>query len=301
MDPEQAKWIRFNELLVDYDIYGGPREVALLRRGAPQILVEAVNAGLIAEASADSSIDKIRETNASVVSQPPDRDYNVEVFHELLKAALTHVSWALARFVKDDSRTPILGVRLADVCLRRLRSSMARAGFLYSIGGLFEGNAICRQILEQQAWAFCISPIANWDSAAKVLPTKSVTKLKRVIPNLGEIYGRLSSLSHLNTEVQILLVTESDTGPKIFDSFAEESLIQVVNLLYLADVFAVVFEFTQRDWLPKLACWDRKGGQLTLNQNRPIPIVRPEMMEVLNELSKTVRERRRPAPWPSRN
>jgi len=284
-EQSQARGELFRELLIDYHLLGYEDQLVMLRFDAPKVLVEAIKAGLIANVHGNENTAEVRQILADHIALPIKRNIKDEAFCEVFHASINYVEEVMSRFVRDDSRTPRLGVKLSDRVLRRLRGSMIRAGFLYRTGGWFEGDAIVRQILEQLAWAYCVCEIADVKSIGKISPTKSITPLASLISSVGRFYGRLSTLAHLSPKIHGLFMTEHDGKQKIIEAHGEESLLQVFNLTVIADIFAVVFEYTQEGWMKELKNWVRNdSGKLKLIQDRQGIPVSEQTMSIFNEI-----------------
>lgn len=287
-DESQAKGELFRELLIEYHLVGFADQLVMLRFDAPKVLVEAVKAGLIAHAHGIENIAEVRQKFADLISVPLKRNSEEEAFCEVFHASINHIEEVMSRFVRDDSRTPRLGIKLADRVLRRLRGSMIRAGFLYHAGGWFEGDAVVRQILEQIAWAYCAAELADAKSIRKINPTKGITFLAKLIPSTGRLYGRLSTLAHLSPKVHGLFMTKHDGKLKVIEAHGEESLLQIFNLAIIADIFAVVFEYTQEGWMKELKNWERtENKKLKLKHKRQGVLISAKALTIFNEIKST--------------
>lgn len=278
----------FRELLANYHLLHYEDQIVMLQFNAPKVLVESIKAGLIANVHGRNNSPEVNQLLAEHIALPLKRNNQEEAFCEVFHASITHVKEVMSRFVRDDSRKPCLGIKLSDRVLRRLPGSMIRAGFLYRSGGWFEGDAVVRQILEQLAWAYSVCRINDAKSVSKVSPTKSISNLASLIPSVGKFYGRLSTLAHLSPKVHGLFMTEHDGRLKIIEAHGDESLLQILNLTVIADIFAVVFEYTQEGWMKTLQCWVKNdNGKLCLNQNRPRISISEKTMSIFNEIKST--------------
>jgi hypothetical protein len=140
------------------------------------------------------------------------------------------------------------GLVAAQAALLRLQASFRGAILMCSLGLRFEAAVIARLIVEQIAWAYAVhgfKDLAFWD----VLPTKSVSALKVIWPEVRRLYGQLTEVAHIAPEVTAQYLLFSGTESSVVIASVDDTKIVSFQLLYLAYVFSVVSAVTMRSFL----------------------------------------------------
>ena len=131
------------------------------------------------------------------------------------------------------------GLVAAQAALLRLQASFRGAVLMCRLGLRFEATVIARLILEQIAWAYAVhgfTELVFWD----VLPTKSISALKTIWPEVGRLYGQLTDVAHIVPEVSAEYHLLSETEPGVVIGSIADTRIASFRLLYLSYVFGIV-------------------------------------------------------------
>jgi hypothetical protein len=137
------------------------------------------------------------------------------------------------------------GLVAAQGALLRLQASFRGAILMCRLGLRFEAAVIARLILEQIAWACAVHgfrDLSFWD----ILPTKSVSSLRRIWPDVGRLYGQLTEVAHIVPEVTAEYLLFSGNGPAVVIASVDDTRIVSFQLLYLSYVFSVTSVVTMR-------------------------------------------------------
>lgn len=150
-----------------------------------------------------------------------------------------------------------IGTYAASVALERLPSSFLAAHLLYRLGLNFEGDAVARQILEQVAWSLGASEIVDEEKLMNHRFNGNMHRLKKLVPYAGGLYGRLSKSAHASLAEHLTVFAVQDGRGSI--QFSRSRLAEsALNLLQLADLWVVTYEYTQRDHMTAFAALDSK-------------------------------------------
>ena len=114
-------------------------------------------------------------------------------------------------------------------------------------------------MLEQIAWAYEAFSLEELDKVKRIVTTKALSKLTKLIPWCGRLYGFLSQKTHIDYENHIeFLRIENGKNVILHGQAAFYEYAQVI--LYLADLFGIVWEVSQFHYLKKTeAVQFRKG------------------------------------------
>jgi len=88
----------------------------------------------------------------------------------------------------------------AKAALVRLEATFKSAYGLIRKEYIFESDAVIRIILEQIAWAY-VAYGTDPDKLSMLKPNKCITKLKKVFPYAGKLYGMLSEWAHIDASI----------------------------------------------------------------------------------------------------
>jgi hypothetical protein len=190
--------------------------------------------------------------------------------HELLDAVEADVSCVIAELLNDVPRPKRLGLFAGEAALVRLKASFQCAIAIIAERYTFEAAVLLRLILEQMAWAYAVHDLEG-KAVFRVRPTKAIGRLKAIFPQAGELYGTLSTYTHINPEItnQYLNVW-GDGPPEVLYRDTVRSNFLALFLGVVADYYRVVAEAISYEHFrhPRASAWD--GDNLRLLQERPL-------------------------------
>jgi hypothetical protein len=250
-----------------------------------------LGARLSALLSADANPEFIRRVQAAALSVqmgislsyaekryvPPEIPKGVTksyiLFQSAYRTAVEYVSQTMQKWKCPPDETEVFtvgGTVFSNVALRRLEGTFRAAGLLFRIGYLFEARAVARTILEQVAWSYVVRDKINFAQASKLSPTACISDLKKLLPHVGRLYGDLSAETHLGIEQHTRFMKLDEDVPKVLLCHGAASWDSGVILLELADLWAVVFECSQRVVVHEPECWLETANGLELKFDRPM-------------------------------
>jgi hypothetical protein len=251
------------EILDDFSLIGIPGSGAIVRADTPPSLAKDIGAAFIAH---QLRIGLGYARKRYVAEELPSDDRPVaRTFGAMIKESKSHLVVTAGRFegTKPDAK---LGEVASEAALSRLTSTMQAAALLFRTGYLFEAHAVLRQFIEQVAWSYSVRDLETEDALSAVTPTRAVSDLRAVLPNIGRTYGFLSDRTHLSRRDHGMFVDEDG---KVVLRHGWRSVLEGVLVPYAADAWAVVFELTQRRFMMTLESWIEIDGDLTLRPDRP--------------------------------
>lgn len=191
-----------------------------------------------------------------------------EVLNDMLRDITNKVRQIREWMDKIENKPDKVGLFAAGAALIRLETSFRAAKALIKRGYNFEALGICRLILEQMAWAYNIHELED-GTVFKILPTKSIAKLKNLIPNAGHLYGLLSKQAHISPHSTLRYIRFTEPCPQVVLAMTEDGVSSAFVLLLLADVFSIVVEYIYRELVPALSCLVKDGnGKYCVNESR---------------------------------
>lgn len=204
-------------------------------------------------------------------------------YQEAYRAALQHVHDTIARLVGSES-VP-LGVFASSVALEKLRGTFEAAHLLYFNGSLFEGLAVSRLIVEQLAWATAVCRLESADDIRRIKPQSQIAVLKGLLPGAGRYYGSLSEFVHYDAEKHSYFLSLHSSGQlKLITAHAALAWSAGLGLLELADMFSIVFEHTQWDFMRSRENWtDRPRA---VRDDRPFAKTAAQLRSEFEKLAK---------------
>lgn len=256
-----------HEILEDYVVIGSPYVGALIHRNVDPEFHGDILAAVIAK-NLGISLGYARKRyvpSDHTITVPPQ----YATYQQAYRTARNHLRNTISRFSAEGKPTPRAGVLFSDATLRRLEATFFAAGLLFRTGHLFEARAVARMILEQVAWAYAIRSTQDSDEALKISVTGSVSHLKKIFPQIGRLYGDLSSETHLGLEEHPRFLDVSTDQVYVRHTHGIDSWQSGLILLQLADYWSVVYELTQEPYMDQLENWIRINGELTLRPDRP--------------------------------
>jgi hypothetical protein len=275
-------------LLEDFDAVATRLHAVLISKNAPAQLRTNLQASLVATTLALSSVDYARRR---YVNEIIDGNENLAKtsYAEAYRCAKSYIGRLRARITTEGRPEPEVGVFASSIVLERLSASFFCAHLLYSLGHRYEGHSISRLILEQVAWAYQAHCQQNVDAIQRIETTRSISKLKTILPQVGRLYGFLSAKTHIDYDSHREFLQAGD-GVNIIQHAQREFIEYTDVLLQLADFFGVVWEVSQRDYLTELEAIEAVGdGPPVVKGGRPFLT---EMRKHLNSVEEATKPRR---------
>jgi len=190
--------------------------------------------------------------------------------------------WRFSRFIKEhlasnkvrmnsiSNKPDRVGLVVAGGVIIRLTSSFQSALLLSRFGFFFEAGCICRFILEQLAWAYSVHEIED-DSLFKTSVTRSVGKLKELIPHCGKLYGFLSNLAHISPGYTKEYILFDEGCPAVVVATTRNLDTIIYWLLLLLDICQIVTEVIYLPLVSEhLHIAIDKHNDISVNENRPL-------------------------------
>lgn len=167
------------------------------------------------------------------------------------------------------------GAFAAWAALNRLQMSFQAAVVMVRQGLHFESCGMARLILEQLAWIVRVHELRD-GGHFRVKPQSCFGDLKMLVPEAGEVYGRLSEVAHLHPEWTALYVTVEQGEAMLHLRQPGETKGDALMLLYLADLHRSISEYVDREVLDAPAALERTPeGEWRIKPERPLrPLLR---------------------------
>ena len=129
-----------------------------------------------------------------------------------------------------------------DQAFYRAFGTLKTVVYLARRGLLYETALVARGFIEQVAWARQAGDCVSEDELFKLSIHRSVTALKSIYPTAGQIYGRLSKLSHFDATTHSNFYGELDGGVATVFASRETKFSAMVFSFVLIDLWLTVFE-----------------------------------------------------------
>jgi hypothetical protein len=256
------------ELLEDFQVVGSRPPMAIIpTTDLNHNLKQNVQAALIATTLCLDSVDYARKKYCQTKRAERQRD-EIDDYVDVYKKSKDYMRMIRSRLNTTNKGGPSVGVFGASLVLERLYSSFFSAHLLYRLGHEYEGHAIARIILEQLAWAYSSYKLTCIEDIEAIVTTKTISKLKKLIPKSGQLYGYLSKKTHIDYDSHGDFWSVKQGKNVVHQSqanFQEYALV----ILILADMFSIVWEITQYDYMDKIETIKVKNDKIVLNPKRP--------------------------------
>ena len=283
---------RVRDLLEDFEVVGTVAEIALISRQPERTaLHENMHAAIVASTFGLTSIDYAKRKYFSSQKDFRPHPSSTELSHVYINAYLAckrYVRRMIEKINTDGLPQPSNGVFGASLVLERLPYSFFSAHMLYRLGHRYEGHAVARLILEQIAWAYAAYTMDDKEDIDRIVTTKSISRLKNFVPETGMLYGFLSDKTHIDYRNHKEFI-QTDTGKNVVvyaqPMFKEYAIV----MLNLADLFGIVWEVSQLDYLPDVKTIQVSGDDIDLNPTRPFLVEKQislEEFDKIEEMSK---------------
>ncbi|MCF8145770.1 MAG: hypothetical protein K9N21_17810 [Deltaproteobacteria bacterium] len=262
-----------HRLLEDYEVLSTNLYTALIPRFFNvRTLSENVEAAVIASSYGLESIDYAKKRYCD--SEPVDTSSEEKSARiQYIKAYMSAKRFILSmisKFVDSDEELPLPsnGVFGASVVLERLLYSFFSSHLLYSLGHRYEGHAVSRLILEQIAWAHTACCLDNIEDISKISTTKTISALKKTQPVAGQLYGFLSKKTHIDYKSHFDFL-RVENGRNVINHTQNEFYEYAEIILYLADLYGIVWEISQHDYLTELESIEIGSSGYSIKEDRP--------------------------------
>ncbi|MDJ0845973.1 hypothetical protein [Crocosphaera sp.] len=279
---------RVRNLLENFDVISTYTHMAIVPAGELyQELIQNVKTAVAATSLGLTSLDYTRK--AYVENIEPSEEIETSLDKEYTKAyflAKNYVHEARKRLITSERDLPSMGVFGSSVVLERLESTLFSAHLLYSLGNVYEGHAVSRVMLEQIAWAYQASGLNDREAISKIKPNQAISQLKKFLPKVGKLYGYLSKHTHIDYHRHHEFIKAENNQNVVLlgqDRLDECAMV----LLHLADIFVVVWEFSQHDYLNEFTAIDVKDNVVNLLDNRLFSV----QMEAIIDNMETIRNK----------
>ncbi|MES2205898.1 MAG: hypothetical protein V4525_03765 [Pseudomonadota bacterium] len=271
-------------ILEDFDIVGTLQYFALIERSKyTENFKDNVRAAAIASTLHLKSIDYAKKEYLTKEENDNDDDEKLKLLYiDAYTTAKNHVSQSISKLNNASECTA--GVFGASLVLQRLEESFFCVHFLFILGKAYEGYAVARLILEQIAWASAAYKFNDIDDIRKIITTKSISELKKLIPNAGKLYNFLSDKTHIDysNHSEFLKIIDGKGMVVLGD---HNFLIYGKLLLRLADIFTIVWECSQYDFLQEFTSVKKENGNILINEDRELQIKIKDYEQKINNLS----------------
>jgi len=265
---------KVHELLEDYEIISSNLYTALIPRYFNvRTLRQNVEAAVIATSFGLSSIDYAKKRYCSSDSIEAEIEESNEIgeyggYINAYKAAKKHILNMISKGSEENLSLPSNGVLGARLVLERLLYSFFSAHLLYSLGHRYEAHAVSRLILEQIAWAHTAYQLETVEDIKKIVTTKTISKLKKTQPAVGKLYGFLSKKTHIDYKSHFEFI-RVENGRNVMRHTQNEFYEYAEIILHLADLYGIVWEVSQREYLKELESVEINDDGYSIKENRP--------------------------------
>lgn len=210
----------------------------------------------------------------------------------ILKIADKDLDLAFSQRAKLSGLPNRVGLVASGAAIIRLQSSFLTASFLIRTGHNFEAAAVMKLILEQLAWAYVVHEWSD-ESVFSCLPSKCISKLKELMPWVGEFYGVLNEESHIKPNLMGRFLHETEKGGKVSVRSHDFSPLAGFMYLCLADAYCVVLEVVYSQYLP--------GSRHTKlsSAKRVIPKTNRPLARKIEKIKKQLVDANRHNNWPN--
>ncbi|MDF1633348.1 hypothetical protein P0086_12470 [Mycoplana sp. MJR14] len=103
-----------------------------------------------------------------------------------------------------------VGRILAEFALLRQEFSFLQLLAIANRGALFEGLVVARMQIEQLAWICAVDREPDPEKARRIQAQSSLSKLKRIEPRVGKLYGYLSDHAHWSYGAHVRALLSKD-------------------------------------------------------------------------------------------
>ena len=263
---------KVHDLLEDFEVISTDQHTALIPRYFHvRALSENVMAAVIAASYGLSSIDyaKKRYHKSEAIDESLEARSEKIQYIRAYVSAKKYISRMIHKFShEEDLPPPSSGVFGASIVLERLQYSFFCAHLLYSLGHRYEGHSVSRLILEQIAWAHAACRLETLEEVQNIVTTKTISNLKATQPIAGRLYGFLSQKTHIDYKSHIDFL-HAENGKNAIRFTQNEFHEYAEVILYLADLYGIVWELSQYQYLTGLEAVMIHDGGYSIKEDRP--------------------------------
>lgn len=254
--------------LEDFEVFGDHKIAIAVPPGSPPELKRRILAAAKSYHLGVQSIDYFLKKYGPYWNLETELSRRQEVFRGMLGDVINQIRQTREWMDEIEDKPDKVGLFAAGAALIRLETSFKAAKALIKRGYNFETLGVCRLILEQIAWAYNIHELED-EMVFKIRPTKSVAKLKNLLPNVGDLYGLLSNEAHISPHLTPRYIKFEEPCPQVVLATTEEGVSSAFILLLLADAFSIVAEYIYRELVPALAHLVKDAnGKYCVNESR---------------------------------
>lgn len=209
---------------------------------------------------------------------------NIKLIYKILNVVRVNINNLNEVLVKINfTNKETFGSFLSEAAFRRLESSYEAVVLLILKGNYFEGHSILRIILEQLSWIYFVSDLKTIDK--NLLPSnKTISKLKRLIPEIGKLYGFLSDKTHISHKYFSIFLKSEKKGNFIELKSTKYSIYVAYILLKILDIHGIVLEYSFKNYLTDFRHIKISDNIVSLKANRPLSKIMKEIKTRLHKL-----------------
>lgn len=246
--------------LEDFEVFGDPNIVVAVPPGSPAELKKRILAAAKSYHLRFQSIDYVLKKYGPYWNFETELSRKQEILRDMLRDVINQIRQTREWMDGIEDKPDKVGIFAAGAALIRLETSFKAAKALIKRGYNFEALGVCRLILEQIAWAYSVHELEG-EMVFKIHPTKSIAELKRLLPNIGRLYGLLSDEAHIVPRLTPRYIRFKEPCPQVVLATTEEGVWSAFILLQLADAFSIVAEYIYRELAPAFShiVKDRNG------------------------------------------
>ena len=283
MDTGDVKKIRL--LLEDFDLISisHPHCALIPRITDYNELYENISTAIVASKLGLKGLDGAKKRYDISGATAPQRTEYYEHYILCYHQSQHLMRSTVARFTAENRKTPSAGEIGSELALTRLKASFFSAHLLFQLGYAYEGFAVARVVLEQIAWAYEAFQAKKLEDIKEIKAQKSISVLKKLIPTCGPFYGFLSNKTHISYENHLEILNFDDGAPAVIMSMSNYALYGEA-LLELADMFSIVYEYTQQGYLDELFTLQKTDAQYAIRKDRPFVAIKENLVQTLSNL-----------------
>lgn len=259
---------RVFNLLEDFTVVGNILQIALIPNNKHndefrQNIQAAITANTMGLSSIDYAKKRYVDTDIADISEKN----SYQLYIQSYKASKKYIENLIDTLETKNRPEPTNGVFGASIVLERLRYSFFCAHLMYELGYRYEGHAVSRLILEQIAWANQAYSLDDINLIAKIKTTKAISYLKKTVLISGPLYGFLSDKTHIDYRNHFEFL--SNENKKNVINYTHHKYYEYAQvILYLADLFGIVWELSQQDFVLTFDAVTETENGFCVNKNR---------------------------------
>ncbi|WP_270596436.1 hypothetical protein [Anaerococcus vaginalis] len=223
----------------------GPWGILGFPYNSTDIQVKKTISGYLSEVFGLNSIDYVYKKyikNQNIEKLSSKFDYN-------LADSTNEISNYLSDFIKDIrllEKPDIPSLFTASVAFFRLENTFNAVLLCIRTGLFAEAFMLERIILEQIAWIY---QVHNYNGDFfKLIPSMSISSIKKIFPESGRLYGILSDFTHIDPKLNWSFVNNENNADALLIMYNSKLLIWSLKIvLDLLDMYCIVGETIYKD------------------------------------------------------